>query len=193
MSGRTFAVGVVGFGRCGSTMTMGMLAAGGCPPVPGSLPVSHELPSPANMRDGLTAGHTVKLLDVPVLQGWDLPSIGWRFVWLDRNPIQQGKSMRKFARWFNGQASSDYAKMMTDTIRADRDTVRGFYASRGPVLDLRYEDVLRDPDVAAAQLGRHVGPPFDVDAAAAVVHDRSPKCRPDMAFELLPVCGQVAA
>lgn len=191
MTLRGFAIGVVGFGRCGSSMTMAMLEAGGVPAVAGATPVARESDL-RTLTAGACLGHATKLLDLPWAFGdvddlFDGP-VDWRFVWLDRNPIQQAKSAVKLMRgvWKQNTPASA-AKRFQDGFVRDREACRAWYARRGDVLDLRYEDVLRDPTGAAKQLADHVGAPFDVVAAAGVVHDRTPKCRPDLAFEFAEV------
>ena len=54
---------VTGFGRCGSTMLMTMLRAGGIPFAPGAHPRTTEHPGLAAGLAAAQPGHVVKLLD----------------------------------------------------------------------------------------------------------------------------------
>lgn len=183
------AVGVCGFGRCGSTMVMQMLDAGGLPPVDGTQPGSYELPGidivyqrgPAYFE-----GRAVKLLDAPLRFGAPLAS-SWQFVWLDRDRMEQAKSQVKFFDLIVGERLPPEAVgIFADSYAVDRPKVLGFLRRTGHVLVLRYEDVLRYPLKAAKHL-RKVFPDLDVQAAAAVVHERDGACRPDCAVEFASV------
>jgi hypothetical protein len=184
---RRGAVGVVGFGRCGSSMVMQMLAAGGVPlagdPSPGSL----ELPGGAEAAHTLDlSGTAVKLLDSVAYFG--VPAApSWRFVWLDRDPIEQSRSHLKFIRTLAPVLDQDLTGVTAESIRAsysrDRARVIGAYRQAGYVLVMRYERVLLSPGLAARALARHIWPDLDVAAAAAVVHERDGRCRPDMTVE----------
>ena len=56
------------------------------------------------------------------------------------------------------------------------------------MLELSYDRALADPLSAMRQVADFVAPlRLDVRAAAASVHVRSPKCLPDLAFELSTV------
>jgi len=181
-----YAVGVCGFGRCGSTMAMAMLDAGGLTPADGSAERSYEL---GNIRDAWRVplvGRAVKLLDSVLHFG--LPGApAWRFVWLDRNPVQQALSTLKLMAPLLGE-SEEYApdaiERLTASYAADRPRALAALRRRGPVLVLDYERVLIQPRKAAKLLRREVWPSLDVDAVAAVVHERDGACRPDLAFEL---------
>lgn len=179
-------VGVCGFGRCGSSMAMAMLDAGGLPPVKGSQPVSYEVPDHTVMRAlsaGQLAGRAVKLLDDAL---YALPPAAheWRFVWLDRDPVQQARSALKLMHAVVGFMPTAQAEaLMAESYRSDRPEVLGLLRRIGPVTVLRYERVLANPAKAAKRL-RAVFPGIDVAAAATVVHDRDGTCRPDLAFEM---------
>jgi len=182
-----YAVAVCGFGRCGSTMAMTMLVAGGCPPGNAAEPPYEGLPSGLVGRD--LSGTCVKLLhggrmgEIPAG-----PTPAWRFVWLDRNPVEQGKSMVKFLHAMAPVTAitprPGAAVGLARTFEQDRPGVLGALRRVGPVLVLDYERVLARPRKAALLLRREVWPGLDVDAAAAVVHERNGLCRPDLAVEL---------
>lgn len=186
------AVGVCGFGRCGSTMLMSMLVAGGCPPGGADRPPYECDPASLHGRD--LAGRCVKLLDpgetAQVLAG---PTRQWRFVWLDRNPLEQAKSHIKFltvmAPLTGIRPNSQAAERLAAGYAQDRPAILGALRRVGPVLVLDYERVLAQPRKTAKLLKREVWPLLHVESAAAVVHKRDGACRPDLATEVNLIGG----
>jgi hypothetical protein len=176
-------------------MAMAMLRAGGVQFVAGSDPDTGELPGIGpDSFDVPLEGRAVKLLDYIL---WDdLPPVNWRFIWLDRDPMQQARSTAKFMAGIGGITGVDVDKL-ADSYGRDRPKVLAKLRGLGPVLTLDYERVLAQPKRAARQMalflagsrdGEEPVPAaaltnFDVRAAAAVVHQRDGRCRPDLAFE----------
>jgi hypothetical protein len=183
-------VGVCGFGRCGSTMAMAMLRAGGLPAVDGSDPVSGELPDLAlahRMAPDELVGRAVKLLDSIEYYRLPLGALEWRFVWLDRSHREQARSAVKFAETVLGQRlTGDSVDRFVASYEVDRPRVLSALRKAGPVLVLRYENVLANPRKAAKRMRDNLWPDLDIGAAAAAVHDRDGTCRPDLAFETQP-------
>lgn len=182
------AVGVCGFGRCGSTMAMSMLVAGGCPPVDDATDPPYELANARLAHHLPLAGRCVKLLDSATYCGLPRPPAGgWRFVWLDRDPVQQAISLLKMLTGFGNvsadQVASDAVDRLVASFARDRPRLLGMLRQAGPVLVLDYETVLAQPRKTAKLLRREVWPALDVDAAAAVVHRRDGTCRPDLSVE----------
>lgn len=187
-----YAVGVCGFGRCGSSMTMAMLSDGGVPLAGVVAPGSYELLG-GGIDQAWTldlGGRCVKLLESVLHRGIP-PAPGWRFVWLDRDPLQQARSQVKFLRGLGfgslldggGVSEDDAIARFAASYRRDRPrAIAGLHAA-GRVTVLRYEQVLADPRGTAETLRRQVWPTLDVDAAAAAVHQRDGTCRPDLAYE----------
>lgn len=163
---------------------MEMLRAGGVQPVDGSASVSHELPylSP-DIFEGLDlSGRSVKLLDYTMR--FVLPPADWRFVVLSRNVDEQAASMVKLIRWSTGYQIKDAERpTLAASLVKDWPILIRRLRKIGPTVELEYERVLAQPVKAAKQLARLVDGPFDVLAAASVVHGRGPQCLPDMAFE----------
>lgn len=179
----SYAVGVCGFGRCGSSMVMAMLAAGGLVSVPGSSPRSHELDGEQALLDARPDGHAIKLLDHFVRLGLP-PASGWRFVWMDRDPVQQAKSHAKLGALAGLDLGPVQQELFARSYMAERPTMLGQLRAVGPVLVLNYERVLAAPRKAARLLRREIWPALDVDAAVGAVHVRDASCAPDLAFEL---------
>ena len=112
---------VCGFGHCGSSLVMQMLAAGGHP-VTGTWPdfegsKAASASSAAEWR--AMDGRAVKVLDLherPLPRG-----LAGRAVWLDRDPTQQALSQAKFLRWTMGIALDRHARRaLAQSYRADR-------------------------------------------------------------------------
>lgn len=190
------AIGVCGYGRCGSTMAMQMLAAGGVPLLPGAELPPHEVPF-ASLHHRALAGHAVKLLDSPGYRAGLPPAPLWRFVWLDRNPLQQALSHLKFlATMGRYRRTSDEverfaaeAKGLARSYQADRPRLLTILRGAGEVLVWEYERVLANPRKAAKALAA-LWPGFDVAAAAAAVHKRDGLCLPDLSVEVEAVPTQ---
>ncbi len=179
-------VGVCGFGRCGSTMVMRMLAAGGCPPLAEDPPHESDLDTVFRMWPDDLAGRAVKLLDSPRWNRCVPFAREWRFVWLDRDPLEQARSHIKFLMEGMGVPVADPAAAVAKfaaSYHRDRPELMKLLRRNGDVFVLRYERALANPHRAARQL-KQVWPGLDVEAAAAVVHARDGRCRPDLSVEL---------
>lgn len=172
---------VSGLGRCGTTMVMHMLAAGGAPVV-GRAP-GYEVDQAAHIpldRDWLLSleDRAVKVLD---------PHRGWgrqcdaRVIWLDRDMREQAKSQVKFLRMVAGvQVPKSAWKSMKSGLRSDRSkSLRVLPSER---MMMSFEDIIADPERAALMFAKWFDG-FDVAAAVAVVKRRSPECAPSMDME----------
>lgn len=187
-------IGVCGFGRCGSTMVMEMLNAGGIRPVDGSQERSHELDS--DVQDWLAqappqpADRAVKILDA-VLRWPELVHARTDFdlfVWLDRDPIEQARSMLKLLRYVGVTGRATVHDLAAGFAR-DRDRTLDILRAHptAHVVELSFEEVLADPWEGAVTLGAVLV--LDVDAAAAVVHRRTGACKPGLLFEITGVAA----
>ncbi|MEN6540852.1 MAG: hypothetical protein ABFC67_14690 [Mizugakiibacter sp.] len=178
---------VCGFGRCGSSLVMQMLEAGGMP-VTGEYPAfeAGDIVRPGSIDStrlpGIN-GHALKLLDP---QRYMIPHhFSTHAIWCRRDVIEQAKSHAKFLREVVGlpmnrehrdriaQAFKEDAKFAIRTLRE---------AGVKHILDLRFEDMICRPRVVAEQVSRFCGE-LDVDKMAAVVRSRDPECAPDMSLE----------
>jgi hypothetical protein len=182
-------VGVCGFGRCGSTMVMTMLGAGGIPPVPGADSRSHELDFAlaAELAPAVLAARAVKLLDsILYPEHAPLPSARrWMFVWLDRDPHQQARSQVKLLHGIGLRVPAIAVKKLEESYAADRPRALAALCDLGPVHVDRYERALSDPAAFAADLAAFLGPelPLDPSAAASVIHRRDARCASTLEFE----------
>ena len=166
---------VAGLGRCGSTMTMHMLRAGGIPFVTGADPHSGE-------GGSAQPGHCFKVLNQLPSGDYGPATVA---IWVSRNPRWQAASMRKFMRAAGYHTSTRMEKALRDSIIADQPTHIQAWREAMPTLVIAYEDVLRDPLQAAKSMAAHVKPlRLDAEQAARVVHLRNARTLPDLSFEM---------
>lgn len=178
---------VTGLGRCGSSLVMQMLAAGGVETV-GSYPdfeddINMRLPSEDAQREFLerSRGRAVKLLDPHLHQ----PPAGleYRVIFLSRHPVEQAKSMLKLAGASDNRRSrrAMESSVRSDTVRA-REAVTRIGAGR--FYNLPFENIIHDPDGVAkwivGYLLRGHRAPLDVAAMARCVRRRPATCLPYM-------------
>lgn len=182
-------IGVCGFGRCGSTMAMAVLAAAGIPTVTGADDRSHELPLDIahTLSRPALEGRAVKLLDAS-LRPDDTPlpdPAAWRFLWLDRDPHQQARSQVKLLRGTGMRIPSSAVADIERSYGPDRPRALAAYAELGPVHVDSYERALADPAEFGARLAEFLHPdlPFDQTRAAEAVHRRRGRCAPTLEFE----------
>ena len=170
---------VSGFGRCGSTMVMTMLQAGGVPWTADASELSGETPGLDAALAAVTPGHAVKVLlgraaDARAIRGEDR-----RVVWCSRDPREQAKSMEKFMhRMRLIPPDIPVAAALKQSLPAETVQARRILRRAGtPVLVLDYATALRNPVGAALRIAAFL-PQYQVDASAAaeVVQARSARC-----------------
>lgn len=177
------AIGVAGMGRCGTTMVMDMLRAGGVPTM-GVWP--YEDVQSWQLAGMDLHGYAVKLVQGGAMAEIPVGRTPWTFVWMDRDPTEQARSQRKFLTANLASvtkvppASDPYVQATRHNQEQSRPSLLGGFRQVGPVLVLEFERVLRDPRRAARQLRDEVFPRLDVDRAASVVVRRDPACAPDI-------------
>lgn len=178
---------VCGFGRCGSSLVMQMLEAGGMP-VTGEYPAfeASDIVTPGfidSARLQGIKGGALKLLDP---QHYAIPrDVSTHAIWCRRDPAEQAKSHAKFLREMVGiSPNREQRASLERSFRADsKDAIRSLReAGIKHILDLRFEDMICRPRVTAEQLALFLGD-LDADKMAAVVVPRFPDCAPDMALE----------
>lgn len=186
-------VAVCGFGRCGSSMVMQMLAAGGLPTAPGASQGSGEHASLEGALAAAVPGTAVKLLDLKMAAENGVPvdlTGAWSLIWLDRDPRWQAESFRKFMRIAVGlRLSVAETRRFRDSLESDRGPSLDWLSSWGhPLLTIRYERILADPLGQAAVIAEHLAwAGLDVEAMSRVVHARSPRVLPDLEVEMASV------
>jgi hypothetical protein len=183
---------VAGFGRCGSSLVMQMLEAGGMP-VTGNWPAfEDERCSVVNGRidrDWLKTipGHAIKVLDPQLIA---LPlDLSYRVIWCDRDHDEQAKSQIKFLATMCGFPLGRAERwqqiaVFADSYRRDKvPAVRALLALKPPgLLAVRFEDLLRKPKEMAKVIANYCGG-LDIEKMASAVRQRSVLCAPDMTME----------
>lgn len=145
---------VCGFGRCGSSLIMQMLAAGGMPMT--GQPTMYEDARASHTRldpEWIRAqeGKAVKFLTPHV--DTLLPA-DYRIIWLDRDIKAQAKSHARFMRTMGGVANR---KATEHNIKANRKKAIRYCQSLGEVQFFRFEDILQDPEGNAERLAAYCG------------------------------------
>lgn len=175
---------VCGLARCGTTMAMEMLRAGGIPPYHDQ---GAEIGWETRKIEGLPDNHAqwlpdaegmaVKLIDPHrhrLPQGYEC-----RFIWMRRDFREQVRSQIKFnAAIGNGPSHIErnrFRQWVALLKREHKKALRILRHHESPLIVIRFEDVLSDPDAAARVMGSFVGGEFDAEAAASRVIARGPK------------------
>jgi len=167
---------VSGLGRCGSSLAMQMLVAGGMPAAPRARHPYWEdgrtalLPGDAGWLAECHA-RCLKCLN-PAVKPLPL-GISYRWIWIDRNRKAQRKSWEKFA---------EHADMERKPLDFDRDRADSMALIKrlgGPLLRLRFEDLIASPRAQALKLSSFVGG-LDVDRMVQCVVKRPSSCLPYM-------------
>jgi len=181
---------IAGLGRCGTSMVLQMLAAGGAPVV-GAAPDYErfdlaEMADPA-LLEAEVRGRAVKLLD-PHRAAPNHPLLRLRprhAIWLTRDSREQAKSQLNFVRTLGGDAL--YRPFVPDNRAARtawqsqiiRDQARALGALKAaniPVTAVHFETILAEPLAMATRMASQLRPWWRLDpvAMAAVVVRRAP-------------------
>lgn len=176
---------VSGLARCGSSLTMQMLRAGGVPCI-GEYPafeppeVGHGQFTLAWMR-GQT-GKAFKLLDPQLIRS-DFAGERAIVILLKRDEQQQAKSMAKFGAAVMGlPCNSSTVKRLAQSFKRDLPRARQKFVSL-PCLVLSFERLILEPWYAAERIGQFLRLhdfTFAEGPARTVVRTRSPDCYPGL-------------
>lgn len=176
---------ITGFGRCGTSLVLQMLQAGGFPVV-GEYPAfEHEQIRQFN-KDWLVCQEgAVKVLNPHHLT---FEPGEYRIVWLDRSLKQQAASQIKFAFHIDGIAPPPGGlQRLAESLKRERPLALKALRELGPVLRITFEEILAEPLTSAHRIAVFVDPEFQFDlrleAMAGRVIERPPFCRPDMRIE----------
>lgn len=183
---------VTGLGRCGSSLTMQMLAAGGLRAL-GKYPtfeVSQAMLGTLT-RDWLQQQQNcaIKILDPHRLADSVLNLPGQRVIWLDRNLEQQACSQVKFMRLVLGvPVNRKAARGVESLLRVDTARCHRLLAMLAvPVLRLSFEHLVTHPAGAASTIAGFLSPlPLDEAAMASAAVARLPQCLPGLLELELP-------
>lgn len=176
---------VCGFGRCGSSMLMQMLNAGGYP-CAGSAPDFEDPVAKNPITASVLASYRGRALKVLDPQRSEIPLDDTRIIWISRDTRQQAKSIAKFLNATTGlQMSREHVRNLRAQLDRDQAIVDRYVLRSRLTLRMFFEGVLHDPHTAARRLAWFTAwPGFDVDAAAAVVQRRHPACADGLDMEV---------
>lgn len=191
---------VAGLGRCGTTLLMTMLDAGGFPvagPRPSYEPTERWAAGRPDM-DWLRAqqGRAVKWIDPT--RHFTLPGrLPARpvIILLTRDAREQARSQIKLLSFSVGPQPRLAVKAMERSIRRETPIMRAQLQASAIVYRFQFEEVLQSPHAVASQLrqivGEHFGRDFDAAWAAHVVLPRPPGCLEGLWMEeaVLPGIG----
>lgn len=175
---------VTGSSRCGTSLMMRMLQAGGVPVFvdkDGGIPneVAFEtdhaltLPEQTAWLDECE-GKAVKILEPLRFR----PPAGreYRFILMRRKPMEQAKSQIKFLRWMGMNADTKQTRRMANGLLADYPRMLGLLMALGPVHTVSFEELLRHPRVVGKAVAGFLERELDVEKMAAQVITRGPEC-----------------
>lgn len=163
---------VAGLTRCGLTVTMQMLHAGGYP-CAGEYP-AFEPYGVGEIPWKECQGKAVKFVD-PQLQ-FPKKLKGKKVILLSRDTVEQAKSQVKFLRAFFPIISPAPGKSLIRSINRDQSII-GLWAKKNhKVLPLRFEEIISTPQEVAQRLADFVGGNLDANKMAEVVVPRSTDC-----------------
>lgn len=184
---------VAGLGRCGSSLMMQMLQAGGMPCC-GDFPAfevhEHRREYPSEWWHQWH-GKAVKLLDPHYSS---LPNdVHFVTIWLRRDFYQQAKSQIKFALammgkdWKGRYGKHDFKKMERQLRRED--PVARAKLSRYPVLQVSFEGLLDNPFVMSRKVIEFLTPfdlahEIDPRRMSRACYARSPECAEGIDMEI---------
>lgn len=185
---------VAGIGRCGTTLVMTMLDAGGFPitgPRPSYEPAERwSIGAPDVEWVSGCGGRAVKWID-PSQCLW-LPTkmpVKPVVILMERHPREQARSQCKMLFVKSRQAE----KAMERSIRRDIPKARARLRATAHLYKFRFEEALANPFWFARALDRitveHWGRNIDTDSAMRAVIPRHPCCAPDLRLEthILPL------
>lgn len=184
---------VSGFGRCGSSLIMQMLSAGGHP-VSGEYPAFENEYGRAMLDDNLSEpmmrkidGCAVKLLDPQ--RGHIPKGPTYRAIWCSRDPREQSRSQAKFIRILTGvNVARKEVRAFAKSYEKDKAPALQSLLAAGmcgnDILSVRFERILSKPWEIAEQLRAHCGLEMDIEKMASSVIRRSPQCAIGLDLEM---------
>lgn len=174
---------VSGLTRCGSSLMMQMLYAGGCPIScePGNEAISGEhsdqLSALREIALGLTEGKAIKCLDphnFPLPQNKD-----YLIIWMKRDFKEQAKSITKFMQMLLGVRESKRTMIRKLEKSLPIETLKCYHLlSSYPILEVGFEDVINNAKKEAERVAAFVKEvvQLDVNKMTTVIIDRSTDC-----------------
>lgn len=178
---------VSGLTRCGSSLMMQMLYAGGCPVSceDGNELISGEhsdqLSALREIALGLTEGKAIKCLDP---HNFPLPpDREYLIIWMRRDFKEQAKSIVKFMQMLLGVRESKRTMIRKFEKSLPTETRKCFrLLSNHPIIEVQFENVINFPKDEAVRVAEFVKEitELDTDKMASVIIPRSTDCYPGM-------------
>lgn len=173
---------VAGIGRCGTTMLMRMLHAGGMTPATDNQ-VGYETENMTVAQRDIASfdGKLVKWLEpsrFKLPEGYD-----YKVIWMSRDFKEQGKSI---AKWISPMVpvKRQEIRKIAKSLPADYAACfRIFEQRKIPVLRLDFEKVLLAPYTTAVSVKEFFGIDLDLDKMKKEVINRHPGCMHDLDIE----------
>lgn len=174
---RTWPVLVCGLGRCGSSLTMQMLHAGGFPVFgdwPAFEPETVGLNRQMDVLLPALAGRAAKILD-PRRSKWP-EGFKARVIWLDRDSREQARSQTKMMAMLGGvRLSGQDWRKVREQLLIDREL--SFPIFNGlPLLRVRFEDTLKHPAKVADNISAFLQTELDRQKMIDCVIKRPSRC-----------------
>lgn len=178
-------IAVVGLARCGTSLLMRMLHKAGLEYVADN-ELSYEDDRAAIGRQDFSwlkecGGKCVKLLEPQILP---LPrDLDYRFLWCERNPVEQARSQLKILKHWAGFHIENYREELHRTasgIRSDNEAVpeallKTHHGSR--LMRVAFEKLLESPELTLALISRFLEQPLNATACIEVKR-RDARCYP---------------
>jgi hypothetical protein len=179
---------VTGCGRCGSTLLMRMLHAGGVPVIVDNY-VSFELKESYFLNHKMITsrfkpGHAIKIIDL-FKHKFELTK-DFKIIYLKRNIREQGKSQIKLLRETGAVINgSQPHKTMARQIDADnKKALQLFRAKKYNLLVVNFEDLLNSSFETTHEIYHFINDmTLDGEAMLRQIKTRSTDCAPDMSIE----------
>lgn len=166
-----YTIIVSGHGRCGSSLVLQMLKAGGIN-VTGEYPAFED---EVHTLDNaiLPVNTAVKILDPHTIK---IKSGNYKWIWLNRDHTQQAKSMVKFIRGMAGLPipESSWKDIAKSYIADTKECLEKIKKSGGELIILNFEDLLSSPLEQAKRIQKMI-PNLDIDKAVNEVRKRKPE------------------
>lgn len=182
---------VAGLGRCGSTMIMQMLRAGGMPVVADNLVSCEDSRSNSITKKSSwleeAQGKAIKVLLPDVI---NLPNeFSYRIIWIKRDYNEQAKSQVKFLRLLQAIhiSSSAWKKMARELPKQEMIGMIKFKRRSLPIAIFTFEDILIDPLREAIRICEYLKQDHGYllpTVMANVVKKRSSKCAEGLDIEI---------
>jgi len=182
---------VSGLGRCGSSLTMQMLNAGGFSCL-GKFPIFEHNNFAIESQKPLWLSQQQNIAAKILLPNlFKFKKANYTFIWLNRNPLDNAKSTAKFGLYNSIIDKSISREKLAKSIfklykqhKQQTQTNLNYISKHGKVSVLSFEDLIIYPKESAIKLCKIIGLELDINAMVETVQFRSVACLADMELEL---------